>query len=127
MLLWRFDSLIAVLIDYQDEITCMSKCFEGIAICTWAGKVHIWDSHLSRCTNTIELVNLPFKTLSFNIASADYNQKRLLVLTIAGDVIELGLSESGGPNAHRVKAKKITAISQISGPQSAMSCLNQIE
>ena len=73
VLLWRYDSFIAVLIDYMDQITCMSKCFEGLVICTWSGKVNIWDAHLTRCTNSIELINLPFKLLSFNISSVDYN------------------------------------------------------
>lgn len=53
--------------------------------------------------------------LSFNISSVDYNQKRLLVLTIAGDAVEIGLTELGSSTANRIKAKKINVIARIQG------------
>jgi WD40 repeat protein len=71
--LWRSDSYIGVLTDYKDEVTCMTKCYEGLAICTWRGFIHLWDTNLKNCTKTIELASLPFKILSFNISSIDYN------------------------------------------------------
>ena len=105
--MWRSDAYIGVLTDYQDEITAMSKCFEGIVICTWRGNLHIWDTQLTRSVKTIELSALPFKVLSFNIMSVDFNQKRLLVLTLAGDAIEISLTERCGVNSNKVKAKRI--------------------
>jgi hypothetical protein len=93
VLLWRSDAYIGVLEQYEHEITCMTKCFEGLAICTWAGQVNLWDVHLTKCTKRIELGNLPFKMVNFNITSIDYNQKRLLILTDSGDAIEISLNE----------------------------------
>jgi hypothetical protein len=61
------------------------------------------------------LSSLPFKLLSFNISSVDYNQKRLLVLTISGDVVEISLSESGGSNSNKIKARRINAVTKITG------------
>jgi hypothetical protein len=55
VLLWRSDSFIGTLYDYQDEITCMTKCYEGVAICTWHGQIHLWDAHLTKSTKTIDL------------------------------------------------------------------------
>ena len=89
VLIWRSDHYIGMLADYRDEITAMSPCFEGIAIGTARGFIHIWDSYLSRSTKTIELSSLPFKVLSFAIISLDFNQRRLLVLTTAGDAVEI--------------------------------------
>jgi len=85
--LWRSDAYIGLLTDYRDEVTCMTKCFEGLAICTWRGYIYLWEETLKTCTKIIELSSLPFKILSFNITAIDYNQKRLLVLSIEGDVI----------------------------------------
>lgn len=113
--------------DYKDEITCMTKCFEGIAICTWRGMIHIWDVHLTRSTKTIDLSSLPFKLLCFNICAVDYNQKRILVLTMSGDVVEIGLTETGGQNSNKIKAKRINAVTKINGQQKALAILNQIE
>jgi hypothetical protein len=125
--MWRSDSYIGMLMDYKDEITCMSKCFEGIAICTWPGTIHFWDIHLTREAKTIHLQNLPFKMLSFHICSIDYNQKRILVLTITGDAFEIGLTELGSSAANKIKAKKIDVICKIQGKQNGMSILNQLE
>ena len=47
--------------------------------------------------------------------SVDFNQKRILVLTLAGDAVEVTLSESGGVFSHRVKAKRLNAITKITG------------
>jgi hypothetical protein len=73
VLLWRSDHYIGMLADYRDEVTALSQCFEGIAIGTARGFVHIWDNFLSKSTKTIELSGLPFKTLSFSIISMDFN------------------------------------------------------
>jgi len=50
VLLWRSDSYIGVLADYNNEITCMTKCFEGLAICTWNGTIYFWDTYLTKST-----------------------------------------------------------------------------
>ena len=90
VLIWKLFQYIGVLERYKDcEIACITKCFEGIAIGTNKGHIYIWDNYLLRCTKTIELSSLPFKILSYTIVSIDSNQKRLLVLTVAGDVIEI--------------------------------------
>jgi hypothetical protein len=34
---------------------------------------------------------------------------------MGGDVIEIGLNESGGINSNRIKAKKINEITRITG------------
>ena len=112
ILMWRSDQYIGVLADYKDEITAMSRCFEGIAICTFRGFIHLWDIYLTRCVKTIELSQLPFKLLSYGIISVDYNLKRLLVCTVAGDGIELTLDYS---HSTRVKAKRLNAITKITG------------
>ena len=65
--IWRSDAYIGMLTDYKDEVTCMTRCFEGVAICTWRGFVHLWDQNLQICTKSIELSQLPFQLLSFNI------------------------------------------------------------
>ena len=76
------------------------------------GIIYIWDNYLLKCMKTIELSALPFKILSYNIVNLDANQKRLLVLTVAGDVLELGLSEY---SYNKVKAKRLNAITKING------------
>ena len=124
VLLWRSDQYIGVLADYHDEVTAMCKCFEGVAIGTTRGFIHIWDSYLSKCMKSIELSSLPFKVLSYSIVSLDYNQKRLLVCTMAGDGIELTLDYS---HSNKVRAKRINAISKLNGAQKAMTVLNQLE
>ena len=43
VLMWRSDDYVGLLVDYKDEVTCMSQCFEGIVFCTWRGNMHIWD------------------------------------------------------------------------------------
>jgi hypothetical protein len=43
VLIWRSDAYIGILSNYKDEITCMTKCYEGLAICTWRGKIYLWD------------------------------------------------------------------------------------
>lgn len=83
-----------MLADYKDAVTAMSECFEGVAIATTRGFIHVWDSYLSKCMKSIELSSLPFKILSYNIVSLDFNQKRLLVATMAGDGVELTLDYS---------------------------------
>lgn len=90
----------------------MTKCFEGIAIGTKNGKIYIWDNFLIKCAKTIEMSALSFKILSFNIVNIDANQKRILVVTLAGDAIEISLSEY---SYNKVKAKKITSITKING------------
>lgn len=73
----------------------MSKCFEGLAIATQNGKIFIWDDCLLKCGKIIDINTLPFKILSSFIVNLDYNQKRLLVLTMNGDVIEIALGDAG--------------------------------
>ena len=93
VLIWKLFQYVGVLENYKDEITAIQKCFEGIAIGTLRGFIYIWDNYLLKCMKTIELASLPFKILSYNIVNIDSNQKRLLVVTLAGDAIEITLSE----------------------------------
>ena len=65
VLLWRSDQYIGVLADYKDEVVVMAQCFEGIAIATMRGFIHIWDVYLSKCMKSIDLSSFPFKMLSF--------------------------------------------------------------
>ena len=99
----------------------MSRCFDGIAIATHRGAIHIWDVYLSKCMKSIELSSFPFKLLSFHVVSLDYNKKRLLVCTVAGDAVEITLDQS---YSNRIKAKRLNAIVKINGPQKAMTVLN---
>lgn len=121
MLIWKLFQYVGVLDKYNEEITTIVKCFDGIAIGTKNGYIYIWDNSLLKCTKTIELSGLPFKILSFNIVSIDANQRRILVLTIAGDAIEIGLSEY---SYNKTKAKRISAITKINGHQKGMCILN---
>lgn len=111
-MLWRSDAYIGVLEQYEHEITCMTKCFEGLAICTWSGQVNLWDVHLTKCTKRIELGNLPFKMVNFNITSIDYNQKRLLILTDSGDAIEISLNEQGSDGGLPKEAIRSSTIAE---------------
>ena len=103
---------MGVLHNYKDEITAISKCFDGIAIGTVRGYIYIWDNYLLKCMKTIELSSLPFKILSFHTVNIDFNQKKMLVLTISGDVIEITLSEY---SHNKIKAKRMSSITKING------------
>ena len=93
-MIWRLQSWIGELDDYGCEVTAMSKCFEGIAFATIEGKIFIWDQYLLKCGKIIDINSLPNKILSSYIVSMDYNQRRLLVLTMNGDAIEILLNEA---------------------------------
>jgi microtubule-associated protein-like 5 len=67
---------------------------------------------------------LAFKILSYNIVNIDANQRRILVVTLAGDAIELNLSEY---SYNKIGAKKISSITKINGHQKGMCVLNQSE
>lgn len=124
VLIWKLFQYVGVLDNYKDEVTAITKCFEGIAIGTTRGMIYLWDNYLLKCMKTIELSGLPFKILSFNIVCIDANQKRLLITSIAGDVIEITLSEY---SYNKTKAKRINCITKINGHQKGMCVLNQIE
>lgn len=130
VMVWRSDSFLGVLVDYEEEVTCMSKSAEGIVFCTWSGKMHFWDINLKGESRMIELQSLPFKLLNYNITSIDFNQNRHLVLTVAGDAVEITFVEmenQEGEFVLSVKAKRINSITKITGHQKAMCILNQIE
>lgn len=74
-----------------------------------------------KCTKIIELSSLPFKIISYSIVNIDFNQKKLLVLTLGGDVIEI-LLNSGGSN--KLKSKRVNSITKLVGPLKAMTILN---
>ena len=95
-----------------------------MAIATLRGYIHIWDIFLSKCMKSIELSAFPFRLLSFQVVSLDYNKRRLLVSTIAGDAVEITLDFS---HSNRIKAKRLNAIVKINGPQKALTILNQLE
>lgn len=121
MHLWRSDAYIGMLSDFKDEVTCMTKCFDGVAFCTWRGLVHLWDKHLNHCTKTIELASLSFKILSLNIACVDYNKRHLLVTSIEGDVISIELSDS---KSNTVRARRLNGITKLNGQMKALSIIN---
>lgn len=75
------------------------------------------------CTKSIELSQLPFQLLSYNIQGIDYCQNRLLVLTLEGDVIHITLPESGSAKSNVIKAKRINVVTKISGAHKALSIL----
>lgn len=99
----------------------MTKCFDGVAFCTWRGLVHLWDKHLNHCTKTIELASLSFKILSLNIACVDYNKRHLLVTSIEGDVISIELSDS---KSNTVRARRLNGITKLNGQMKALSIIN---
>jgi len=126
VLVWRLQNYIAVLEDYGCEVTCMSKCFEGIAIATIQGRIFIWDVGLLAEQRVIDINDLPFKVLSSFIVSMDYDQRRMLVLTMNGDVIELSLNEVGSGEA--VKAQRVQSVVRITcQSMKALTILTQIE
>ena len=97
----------------RDEVVAMSRCYQGIAIATVRGIIDIWDVYLNGVKKSIQLSSQPFKLLSFQIMSLDFNKKRLLVSTIAGDAIEITLDFS---HTNRIKSRRINSIVQINGP-----------
>ena len=72
----------------------MSRSFDGLVFCTWGGRLHFWDNNLSGATKTIELQSLPFRLLNYNISAIDFNQRKLMILTVAGDAVEITMTES---------------------------------
>lgn len=60
----------------------------------------------------IELSDLSFKLLSFNIVGLDFNQNKMLITTIAGDAIEMKISISAKRN---IKAKRLNSITKVNG------------
>lgn len=73
VLIWKLFQYVGILDNYKDEITAITKCFEGICIGTMRGSLYIWDNSLLKCMKTVELSGLPFKILSFNIVNIDAN------------------------------------------------------
>ena len=121
--LWKFYQFQSVLINYKDEITWMNFWnLNQIAFCTLRGYIYIWDNYLSTCLKIIEMNELSFKMLSYHIVGFDYNKDKMLITTIAGDVMEISLKEK-----KKIKAKKYHSITKINGEMKGMGVLNQIE
>lgn len=126
VLIWRLQQFIGVLADYQCEVTAISKCFEGIALATMKGQIFIWDEYLLKCGSTIELSQLPFKILSSYVVSLDYNQRRVLVCTMYGDVVEVILTEAG--SSKNIKAQRINTVVRMTARNNkALTILSQVE
>lgn len=126
MLIWRIQQYIGVLADYQSEVTAMSRCFEGLAFATIKGLIYIWDEYLLKCTKIVDLNQMPFKILSSHIVNIDFNQKRLLILTLNGDAVEAVLSDAGSNKT--IKAQRLNQIVRITGKSNrALTVLNQVE
>jgi hypothetical protein len=69
---------------------------------------------------------MPFKILSTHVVNIDYNQKRLLVMTMNGDAIEVILAEAGSTKT--IKAQRINTIVRNTGIENrALTILNQAE
>jgi hypothetical protein len=66
--------------------------------------------------------DLSFKMLSFHIVGFDFNKKKILITSIAGDVIEISMKEK-----KKIKAKKYNSISKINGDMKGMGVLDQME
>lgn len=113
ILIWRLHQIVGVLDDYGCEVTAMTKCYEGVAFSTIKGVIYIWDEYLLGCNKIIDINKLPFKILSPHIVSMDFNQRRILVLTLNGDVIDILLSAAG--ISKTIKANRINTIVRITG------------
>ena len=113
ILIWRLQSYIGVLDDCQVDVTAMSLCQEGVAFATITGLVYFWDSYLLKCHRRIDINQLPFKILSNFIVSMDFNQRRLLILTMNGDVVELQLGAGGGSSDGAVKANRVNSVVRL--------------
>ena len=94
VLVWRMFGYAGLLENLKDEVVSISHCFEGIAVATARGFIHLWDTTLSQKQRTIELSKLPggIKVTSMQVVGMDFNQKRLLVLTLMGDVLEFKMN-----------------------------------
>ena len=104
----------------------MSKCFEGIAFATIAGHVHIWDQYLYKCMKTIDINQMPFKVLSSYICNVDHNQRKILITTMNGDVIEANLNDAVAQKT--VKAIRINTVVRIAARSNkALTILNTNE
>ena len=112
---------IVVLDDFKAPVTAMSKCFDGVAFGTAAGKIHFWDEFLYKPTKIIDITrgDWPFKTLSPLIVSIDYNQQRIMAATKNGDLIEINLK--GDIQAHRIN----TLVRLTSPTSNALAILTQ--
>lgn len=100
----------------------MSKCYEGVAFATVEGQIYIWDLYLLKCSKRIDINQLPFKILSSFIVSLDYNCKRMLILTLNGDVIEVILNDAS--TKQTIKAQRINQVVRITCKQNnAMTIL----
>ena len=100
-----------MLSDYGVEITAMNTCYEGICFATITGLIYIWDGYLLNCHKKIDINQFPFKILSNFIVSMDHNQRRLLLLTMNGDAIEVLLGDGSGNK--QVKAQRLNSIVRI--------------
>lgn len=118
---WSLQKFIVVLDDFKAPVTAMSKCFEGVAFGTAAGKIHFWDEFLYKPTKIIDITrgDWPFKTLSPLIVSIDYNQQRIMAATKNGDLIEINLK--GDIQAHRIN----TLVRLTSPTSNALAILTQ--
>lgn len=126
VLIWSLQKFVCVLDDYKVKVTCISKCFEGIAFATADGKIHIWDEYLYKAQKIIDINQMPFKILSSMIVALDFNQKRLLVTTINGDVIEIILTDAG--SSKTIKAHRVNTVVRITGRHNkALTILSQTE
>jgi len=105
VLIWRLSQYIGVIDDYKCEVTAMSFCFEGVAFATIDGKIYIWDIYLLKNNKIIDINLLPFKILSEHIVSLDFNKRKLIILTMNGDVIETKLNEQTANQT--IKAQRI--------------------
>ena len=104
----------------------MTKCFEGVAFGTNTGMIQIWDNYLLRCDKKIDINQLPNKILSQYIVNLDYNRKRILVLTMNGDAIEITLQDS--VTSTEIKARRINSIIRLTGKSNkalALLCQNE--
>ena len=113
VLVWRSDKFVGCMHDFEEEVTAINKSSEGIVICTCMGQIHVWDVNLRGKLHSISLADLPYKLLNYNITSIDFNQNRVMVLTMCGDVVEISLNYLD--KKLQCKAHKQVCVTKIVG------------
>lgn len=96
----------------KDSVTCMSKCYKGLAIGTKKGLVYIWDNLLMNQLQVLQMNQFGVKLRSAHLVSLDFHHKQLLLLTYKGDFLEVNLQN-----------KRLSYAKAIQTLEGAMKCL----
>ena len=115
---------------FETPVISMCYCSIGIAIATWEGLVQIWDSLLSSPRFTLNLQDAQDPMFCFNISTIDFNKNQIMVLTIAGDLLQYNYEEVDNGNneiLQKFSEKRVSTVLQVPGSMRAMSILDQTE